>query len=77
MDYSPPGSVHGMILERILEWVVILPPGDLPDPKMETTAPESTTEPPRAPDKSLLLSYGPGKPREEEEKGLDMERYES
>ena len=41
MDYSPPGSVRGMILARILVWVATLPPGDLPDPEMETTAPES------------------------------------
>ena len=30
-----------MILVRILEWVASLPPGGLPDPEMETTAPES------------------------------------
>ena len=31
MDYSPLGSsVHGISQVRILEWVVIPPPGDLP-----------------------------------------------
>ena len=31
MDYSPPGSsVHGISQVRILEWVVIPPPRDLP-----------------------------------------------
>ena len=32
MDCSPPGSsVHGILQARILEWVAIIPPGDLPD----------------------------------------------
>ena len=31
MNCSPPGSsVHGILQARILEWVAILPPGDLP-----------------------------------------------
>ena len=31
MDRSPPGSsVHGILQARILEWVAIPPPGDLP-----------------------------------------------
>ena len=34
MDCSPPGSsVHGILQARILDWVAILPPGDLPDPE--------------------------------------------
>ena len=33
---SPPGSsVHGILQARILEWVAVPPPGDLPDPGME------------------------------------------
>ena len=37
-DYSPPGSsVHGILQSRILEWVTILPPGDLPDPEHTPT----------------------------------------
>jgi len=33
MDHSLPGSsVHGILQARILEWVAIPPPGDLPDP---------------------------------------------
>ena len=33
MDHRPPGSsVHGILQARILEWVAIPPPGDLPDP---------------------------------------------
>ena len=33
MDHSPPGSsVHGTLQARILEWVAIPPPGDLPNP---------------------------------------------
>ena len=32
MDYSPPGSsAHGIFQARILEWVAIPSPGDLPD----------------------------------------------
>ena len=33
MDCSPPGSsVHGILQARMLEWVAISSPGDLPDP---------------------------------------------
>ena len=33
MDHSPPGSsVHGILQERILEWVLCPPPGDLLNP---------------------------------------------
>ena len=44
MECSPPGSssVHGILQARILEWVVMPPPGDLPNPGME---PESLTSP--------------------------------
>ena len=36
MDYSPPGSsVHGIFQARILGWVAIPPPGDLPNPGIE------------------------------------------
>ena len=36
MDCSPPASsVHGILQERILEWVVIPSPGDLPNPGIE------------------------------------------
>ena len=44
MDCSPPGSlVHGILQARILEWVAIPPPGDLPDPGIES--PVSLTSP--------------------------------
>ena len=55
VDCSPPGSpVHGILQPRILEWVAMPSPGDLPDPEMEPTSPVSpalagrffTTEPP-------------------------------
>ena len=40
MDYSPPGSsVHGIVQARILEWVAIPSPGDLPDPGIEPGSP--------------------------------------
>ena len=40
MDFSQPGSsAHGIFQARILEWVAIFPPGDLPDSGMETASP--------------------------------------
>ena len=46
MDCSPPGSsVHGILQARILEWVAMPLPGDLPDPGIELvslTPPAST-----------------------------------
>ena len=40
MDYSPPGClVHGILQTRILEWVVIPSPGDLPNPGTESRSP--------------------------------------
>lgn len=40
MDCSPLGSlVHGVTQARILERVVIPPPGGLPEPEMEPTSP--------------------------------------
>ena len=58
MDCSQPGSsVHRILQVRILEWVVIPPPGDLPNLGMKPTSPVSpslagrsfTTEPSRKP----------------------------
>ena len=52
MDYSPPGSsVHGIFKSQILEWLPFLPPGNLPDPEIESESPALaheflTTEPP-------------------------------
>ena len=44
MDYSPPGfSVYGILHERILEWVAIPPPRDLPDPGIEPNSPTQWT----------------------------------
>ena len=40
MDYSPRGSsVHGISKARILEWVAISSPGDLPNPWIEPMPP--------------------------------------
>ena len=37
IDCSLPGSsVHGILQARILEWIARPPPGDLPDPVIET-----------------------------------------
>ena len=42
MDNSlPDSSVLGIFQARILEWLPFSPPGDLPDPGIETTSPES------------------------------------
>ena len=32
-------SVHGVLQARILEWVAMSPPGDLPDPGIELISP--------------------------------------
>ena len=40
MDCSLPGSsVHGILQARVLEWVAISSPGDLPDPGIEPGSP--------------------------------------
>ena len=40
MDCSPPySSVHGISQAKILEWVAIPSPGDLPDPEIEPVSP--------------------------------------
>ena len=55
---SPPGSsVRGMLQARILEWVAILPPGDLPSPGIE---PVSLTSPALA--GGFSTTAPPGKP---------------
>jgi len=42
MDYSLPGSsVHGIFQTRILEWMPFSPPGDIPDPGIESESPVS------------------------------------
>ena len=41
MDYSPPGSsVHGILQAKILEWVPLPFPGDLPSPGIKPKSPE-------------------------------------
>ena len=38
--YSPPGSsVHGIFQAKMLEWVAILSPGDLPGPGLKPRSP--------------------------------------
>ena len=40
MDCSPLGSsLHGILQVRILDWIAISPPGDLPDPEIEPVSP--------------------------------------
>ena len=39
IDCSTPGSsVHEILQARILEWVAMPPPGDLPNPRIESTS---------------------------------------
>ena len=39
-DCNPPGSsIHGILQARILEWVAISSPGDLPNPGIESGSP--------------------------------------
>ena len=39
MDSSPPNSsVHGILQARMLEWVAVPSPGDLPNPEIEPTS---------------------------------------
>ena len=44
MDYSPPGpAVYEILQARILEWVAMPSPGDLPNPGIEPMSPVSPT----------------------------------
>ena len=44
MYYSPPGSsVHEIVQARIVEWIAVPPPGDLPDTGIEATSLMSPT----------------------------------
>ena len=39
-DCNPPGSsIHGILQARILEWVAISSPGDLPNPGIDSGSP--------------------------------------
>ena len=63
MDCSPLGSsVHGILQAKILEWVAISPPRDLPNPEITLASPALTgrfftTEQLGKPQKGLLLSH--------------------
>ena len=40
VNCGPPGSsAHGIIQARMLEWVAMLPPGDLPNPGIKPVFP--------------------------------------
>ena len=55
MDYSLPGSsVRGIFQARILEWVAISSPGDLPVPGVELRSPTLQAD--------ALSSEPPGEP---------------
>ena len=64
INCSPPGSsVHGILQERILEWLPFPSPRDLPDSEIELTSPALTgsfftTEPPGKPGLGLGLGLG-------------------
>ena len=65
MDCSAPGSsVQGIFQERILEWVAISSPKDLPIPGIKLASPALagrfvTIEPPGTPHAPMYLSYSP------------------
>ena len=50
----PDSSVHGISQARILMWVAILYPGDLPNPEIEPASPVLAD--------SLFTAKPPGKP---------------
>ena len=58
---DPPGSsVHGISQARILKWVAIPSPGDLPNPEIEPASPALadsffTTKPPGKPNLNLRI----------------------
>ena len=55
MNCSLPGSsIHGIFQARILEWVAISSPGDLPNPGIEPRSPSLQAD--------TLPSEPPGKP---------------
>ena len=57
MDCSPPGSsIHGILQARIMEWVAIPSPGDLPDTRIESRSPALQAD-------SFLPSEPPEKPQ--------------
>ena len=47
-------SVHGILQDRILEWIVFLSPGDLPNPGIEPRSPTVKA--------NSLSAEPPGKP---------------
>ena len=57
MDYSPSGSSgYGILQARILKWIAIPSPGDLPNPRIEPGSPALQAD--------SLPSEPPGKPKE-------------
>ena len=60
MDCNPSGSsVHGSLQARILEWVAIPSPGDLPQPGIEARSPATQVDslPSEPPGKTFNLNY--------------------
>ena len=63
MGFTLPGSsVHGILQTRILEWVAIPSPGDLPDPGIDAGSPalqadSSPSELPWKPPTLLLMLH--------------------
>ena len=60
MDCSLPGSsVHGILQARILEWVAIPSPGDLPNPGIEpqSLALQADSIPCEPPEKLVFQKY--------------------
>ena len=64
VDYSLPGSsVHGILQARILEWLAISSPGDLPNPGIEPRSPAFRADclPSKPPGTHPLKSVDPKK----------------
>ena len=67
MDSNPPGSyVHGIFQARILEWVAISSPEDLPNPGIQPSSSALAG--------GLLSSEPPGKPSNEANELVDRQK---
>ena len=74
MDCSPPGSsVHGILQARILQWVAIPSPGDLPNPGVKpwSSALQVDSLPSEPPGKPLCREVDTSRPMRQPPQGLD------
>ena len=74
MDCSPPGSsVYGILQARILQWVAIPSPGDLPNPGVKpwSSALQLDSLPSEPPGKPLCREVDTSRPMRQPPQGLD------